>query len=72
MLQLDLGRFKTDLESPQVQEKVESDQKRGAAIGVKTTPTLFLNNEAIPVSETNPEKLPAFVENAVKNAKPSS
>jgi protein-disulfide isomerase len=55
-----------------VQEKVESDQKRGAAIGVKTTPTLFLNNEAIPVSETNPEKLPAFVENAVKNAKPSS
>jgi protein-disulfide isomerase len=72
MLQLDLGRFKTDLDSPEVQQKVEADQKRGAAIGVKTTPTLFLNNEAIPVSEVNPEKLPAFVENALKNTKPSS
>ncbi|PYK29962.1 MAG: hypothetical protein DME57_08480 [Verrucomicrobia bacterium] len=72
MLQLDLSRFKTDLDNPEVREKIEADQKRGAAIGVKTTPTLFLNNEAVPVSELNPEKLPAFVENAVKNAKPSS
>ena len=70
MLQLDLTRFRTDMESPQVQQKIELDQRRGAEIGVKTTPTLFLNNEAVPVSELNPDKLPAFVENAVK--KPSS
>jgi protein-disulfide isomerase len=72
MLQLDLSRFRSDMESPDVQQKVDTDQRRGAAIGVKTTPTLFVNNEAVPPSELNPSKLPAFVENAVKNAKPSS
>jgi len=72
MLQLDLSRFKADIESPAVQQKIEADQKRGAAIGVKTTPTLFLNNEAVPVSELNPEKLPVFVETALKKGKPSS
>jgi protein-disulfide isomerase len=72
MLQLDLSRFRSDMESPEVQQKVDTDQRRGAAIGVKTTPTLFVNNEAVPPSELNPSKLPALVENAVKNAKPSS
>lgn len=72
MLQLDLSRFRSDMESPEVQQKVDTDQRRGAAIGVKTTPTIFVNNEAVPPSELNPSKLPAFVENAIKNAKPSS
>src|SRR5256714_11180428 len=72
MLQLDLERFKKDMESPAVEEKVELDQRRGAGIGVKTTPTVFLNNEAVPPMEANPDNLPAVVEAAVKKAKPSS
>jgi protein-disulfide isomerase len=72
MLQLDLSRFKADMESPEVQQKIEADQKRGTAVGVKTTPTLFLNNEAVPVGDLNPEKLSAFVETALKKGKPSS
>jgi protein-disulfide isomerase len=72
MLQLDLSRFRNDMDSPEVQQKVELDQRRGSEIGVKTTPTLFLNNQAIPPSDTNPDKLPALVENAVKSGKPSS
>ena len=72
MLQLDLNRFKTDIDSPDVQKKVESDQGRGAAIGVKTTPTLFLNNEAVPPDQLDPAKLPTFVEGAMLKAKPSS
>ena len=72
MLQLDLDRFKQDMDSPEVQEKVELDQRRGAGIGVKTTPTVFLNNEAVPPMEANPDNLPAVVEAAVKKAKPSS
>jgi protein-disulfide isomerase len=72
MLQLDLSRFKADMDSPDVQQKIQADQKRGAAIGVKTTPTLFLNNEAVPVDNLNPEKLPSFVETALKKEKPSS
>ena len=72
MLQLDVTRFRTDMESGEVQKQIELDQHRGAAIGVKNTPTLFLNNQAIAPNDTNPEKLPSLVENAIKSAKPSS
>src|SRR5947209_9782350 len=47
MLQLDLDRFKRDIDSSEVQRQVELDQHRGTAIGVKNTPTIFVNNEAL-------------------------
>ena len=72
MLQLDLSRFRNDMDSSEVQQQIELDQRRGSAIGVKTTPTLFLNNQAISPNDTNPDKLPSMVENAIKSAKPSS
>ena len=72
MLQLDLGRFKNDMDSGEVQRQVELDQQRGASIGVKNTPTIFINNEAVPGTESNPEQLPGLVEAALKKAKPSS
>jgi protein-disulfide isomerase len=72
MLQLDLSRFRADMESPEVQRQVEVDQHRGAAIGVKTTPTIFLNNQAVPGNQLMPDEFPKAVEAAVKNAKPSS
>jgi protein-disulfide isomerase len=72
MLQLDLSRFKTDMDSTEVQQQVELDQHRGAAIGVKTTPTIFLNNQALTADQLNPAELPAVVEAAVKKTKPSS
>ena len=72
MLQLDLGRFKNDMDGSEVQRQVELDQQRGASIGVKNTPTIFINNEAVPGTESNPEQLPGLVEAALKKAKPSS
>src|SRR5207253_7681547 len=72
MLQLDLDRFKKDMDSSEVQQQVELDQHRGTAIGVKNTPTIFLNNEALTSEQMNPAQLPATVEAAVKKAKPSS
>ena len=72
MLQLDLGRFKTDIDSNEVQQQVELDLRRGAGIGVKTTPTIFINNEAVPGPKSNPDDVAALVEAALKKAKPSS
>ena len=72
MLLLDLDRFKKDMDSPDVQQQVDLDQRRGTGIGVKTTPTVFLNNEAVPPTQVNPNDLPALVEAAMKKAKPSS
>src|SRR5437868_11804824 len=61
MLLLDLDRFKKDMDSPEVQQQIELDEHRGTVIGVKTTPTVFLNNEAIPPTQVNPNDLPALV-----------
>jgi protein-disulfide isomerase len=72
MLQLDLGRFKKDMDSTEVQRQVEIDQQRGASIGVKNTPTIFINNEVVPGTKSNPDDLTALVEAAVKKGKPSS
>ena len=72
MLQLDLERFKRDIDSPEVLQRVQMDQQRGASIGVKTTPTIFLNNQAVPPEQLPPDKLPGVVEAAIKSGKPSS
>jgi protein-disulfide isomerase len=72
MLQLDLDRFKRDIDSPEVLQQVDTDQQRGAQIGVRTTPTIFLNNQAVPPEQLKPENFSEYVGSAVKNAKPSS
>src|SRR3982751_7074581 len=66
MLGLDLDRFKKDMQSEVVKERVEADHRRGSSIGVQNTPTLFLNNKAIPPAELAPDKLHAAVAEAVK------
>jgi protein-disulfide isomerase len=72
MLQLDFSKFKEDMDDPEVQRQIETDHERGVAIGVKTTPTIFLNNEAVPPPQLMPEEFPKAVEAAVNSAKPSS
>jgi protein-disulfide isomerase len=72
MLGLDLGRFKKDMESEDVRLQVELDQRRGAMIGVRTTPTIFINNQWVAPSHLNPNGLRTEVDAAVKGTKPSS
>ena len=72
MLQIDLDRFKRDMDSPEVLLKIDTDQQRGAQIGVRTTPTIFLNNQAVPPEQLKPENFTEYIETALKNAKPSS
>lgn len=72
MLQLDVEQFKRDMDSPAIMQTIQADQQRGAGIGVRTTPTIFLNNQAVPPDQLLPDKFPGFVETALKSAKPSS
>lgn len=72
MLGLDLDRFKRDMDSTEVQQQIEMDQQRGAFIGVRTTPTILLNNQAVPSYQLKPETFPSAVEAAVRSAKPAS
>jgi protein-disulfide isomerase len=63
---LNRERFKKDVGSEQVKDKVESDRKRGEALGVKNTPTIFLNNQSVPPTQLNPTALRAAIDAAVK------
>jgi protein-disulfide isomerase len=69
MIGLDLGRFKKDIDSEQVKERVAVDQRQAAALGVTNTPTFFLNNHAVDPASINPAKLRALVEAEVKGKK---
>ena len=71
-LGLEMEHFKKDSQSPQIKERVDTDQKKGASIGVQNTPTLFINNQAVPPSDLAPDRLRSVVAAAVKGAGSSS
>ncbi len=70
MLGLNIDRFKKDMESDKVKARVTFDQQQGTALGVKNTPTIFLNNRALEPGELNPASLRTVIDAAVK-VKPS-
>ena len=71
ILGLNLDRFKKDMDSEKVREKIESDQKRGEALGVKNTPTIFINNQSVPPTSLNPTALRAAIDAALQEKKGS-
>jgi thiol-disulfide isomerase/thioredoxin len=46
-LNLDIEAFKTDINSKEVRDKVDSDYKSGLSFGVNGTPTFFLNGRKL-------------------------
>jgi protein-disulfide isomerase len=66
MLGLKLDRFKKDMESDEAKRKIDADQQQGAALGVTVTPTIFINNRALPPTSLNETGLRAAVEAAMK------
>jgi protein-disulfide isomerase len=71
ILGLNIDRFKKDMEGEQVKVRVASDQKHGDAVGVNTTPTVFLNDRALVPTSLNPAGLHAAID-AAMNAPPPS
>ena len=66
MIGLNLERFKKDVSGEEVKAKVEADRKRGEALGVRNTPTIFINHESVPPTSLNPTALRAAIDAAVK------
>lgn len=46
---LDVDRFKADMESPLVNERIDADQRHGVSLGVTSTPAIFVNNHNVPM-----------------------
>src|SRR2546428_2424801 len=70
ILGLNTDHFKKDMESDQVKARVASDQKRGVELGVQNTPTIFINNQALPPASLNPDGLRAAIDAALKGKPP--
>jgi len=66
LLGLNINQFKKDTASDKTKERVESDRKQAAALGIQNTPTIFLNNRAVPPSDLNPASLRAAVDELLK------
>ncbi|MEO7723097.1 MAG: thioredoxin domain-containing protein [Chthoniobacterales bacterium] len=46
-LGLDAAKFRQDMQSKEVKERVATDQKRAAKVGVSVTPTVFVNGRSL-------------------------
>jgi protein-disulfide isomerase len=58
----DVERFNKDMESEAVAASVKADQEEGTRLGVKNTPTIFLNNNMVPPPALDPKDLRGAVE----------
>jgi protein-disulfide isomerase len=60
-LGLDMERFKQDVSSQIVEQRIFLDGKRAHDVGVKGTPTVFLNGREVPFESLAPDKLRALI-----------
>jgi protein-disulfide isomerase len=68
---LDVGQFKKDMDGDKARERVDSDRALADFLGVKATPTLFINNRPVEPKDKNPEGVRATI-NAALNQKSQS
>jgi len=64
---LNVERYKQDLTSETVQYRIFLDGKRARSLGVKGTPTVFMNGREIPFESLAPEKLRLLISTEIAN-----
>jgi len=64
---LNLDQFKKDMEGEKAKARVDSDHRRGDSLGVKSTPTLFINNHEVGPKDKTPADLRASIDAALKD-----
>ncbi len=65
---LDVERYKRDFGGDLVAQRIFQDGKRGHSMGVKGTPTIFLNGRDVPFETAiSPDKLRALLQNELRN-----
>lgn len=65
---LDLNRYRRDLRSQIVEQRIFLDGKRAHSLGVQGTPTVFLNGREVPFEQLAPERLRVLINNEVMAA----
>jgi protein-disulfide isomerase len=63
---LNVDQFRKDMDGQKAKERVDSDQARAESLGVKVTPTLFINNQPVDQKDKNPEGVRAAINSALE------
>jgi protein-disulfide isomerase len=66
---LDMNRYQNDLNGDQVAQRILNDGKRGHSMGVKGTPTVFLNGREVPFESLPSDKLRVLINLELTNHK---
>ena len=65
---LNLEKFRRDVSSAAVEQRIALDGRRAAALGVNGTPTVFMNGREIPFESLPPDKLRSLIQAELKAA----
>lgn len=65
---IDVDRFKKDVDSDAVANRIMQDGKRGHSMGVKGTPTVFINGREVNFENLPAEKLRVVIQNELRSA----
>ncbi len=65
-LGLDVERYKRDVQSDRVEQRIFLDGRRGHSLGVNSTPTVFLNGREVPFEQLPAERLRVLIQNELR------
>jgi protein-disulfide isomerase len=68
---LNVDQFKKDMDGEQAKARVDSDYERGESLGIKLTPSLYINGQPVDPKDKNPEGVRAAI-NAALAGKPQA
>jgi len=63
---LNLDQFRKDMDGEKARERVDADHARGDSLGIKVTPTVFINNQPVDPKDKNPEGVRAAINAALE------
>ena len=66
---LDMNRYQKDLNSDEVAKRITDDGKRAHSMGVKGTPTVFLNGKEVPFESLPADKLRPLINEEIDKHK---
>lgn len=67
-INLDVEKFKNDMAGLNAKSRVDADLQRGRALGVSSTPTIFVNGVSIPFDQLNIETLRPIIDGELQKA----
>jgi len=65
---IDVERYKRDMNGDLVAQRIFADGKRGHSLGVKGTPTVFINGREVPFENLPAEKLRVVIQNELRSS----